>query len=380
MTGGYGLSLNLHQSIAEIPAADWDLCAGAENPFLSHAFLSAIEDSGSTGRQAGWIPWHAAVRDRAGVIQAVVPLYEKTHSYGEYVFDHAWAQAFERVGGHYYPKLVCAVPFTPVPGARLLCRPGINPGPLAGALIEACRQFQHSSLHINFCTEAEVAALAPQGFLPRIGVQYHWHNQGWADFEGFLGALSSRKRKSIRRERAAAQGSGLRFATLQGGEIKPGHWDAFYRFYLYTIDRKWGSPYLTRGFFPLLSERLGDRVVLMMAFEGETPVAGALNLRGSEALYGRNWGASGDYPFLHFELCYYQAIDFALRHGLARVEAGAQGEHKIQRGYLPVKTHSLHWFAHAGLGRAVADYLDHERVAIEGQMAELGGYSPFKEE
>ncbi len=378
MPGGYGLSLSLHRAITEIPAHDWDLCAGNDNPFLSHGFLSAIEDSGSTGRAAGWIPWHVALRDRAGTIQAVVPLYEKTHSYGEYVFDHAWAQAFARVGGHYYPKLQVAVPFTPVPGPRLLRRPGVPLGPLAAGLIEVCQQFQHSSLHITFCTAAEAEELTRAGFLPRLGVQFHWHNQGWRNFDEFLAALNSRKRKAIRHERAAAHASGLRFVTLRGDDIKPAHWDAFYRFYLSTIDRKWGAPYLTHEFFPLISKYLGDRVVLMMASDGETPVAGALNLMGSDALYGRNWGALGEYPFLHFELCYYQAIDFALEHGLSRIEAGAQGEHKIQRGYLPVETHSTHWFAHAGLSSAVADYLANERPAIRAEIAELSRLSPFR--
>ena len=373
-----GYSLTLHNAIGEIPAADWDLCAGAGNPFLSHEFLSAIEDSGSTGRRAGWIPWHAAIRDADGAIACVVSLYEKTHSYGEYVFDHAWAQALDRIGGHYYPKLQIAVPFTPVPGPRLLRRPGVAIPPLAHGLTEICQEFQHSSVHATFCTEEEWKEFGRVGWLQRTGVQFHWQNQGWRDFDGFLGALASRKRKSIRHERTKAQSHGLQFHALRGDDIKPIHWDAFYRFYRSTVDRKWGSAYLKRSFFSMISERLGARVVLMMACDGDAPVAGALNLLGADTLYGRNWGVRGDYPFLHFELCYYRAIDFALEHGLARIEAGAQGEHKIQRGYLPVPTYSVHWIAHHGLSAAVAQYLEAERAGVASEILALQELSPFR--
>ena len=301
------------------------------------------------------------------------------HSYGEYVFDHGWAHAFERAGGDYYPKLQVAVPFSPVPGPRLLVRPGIAPEAMGQALVQACQELDLSSVHATFCTETEWDALGRGGWLLRQGKQFHWENHGYADFDGFLAALNSRKRKSIKRERRDANNAGLTFLTLQGAAIEPRHWDAFFRFYTTTVDRKWGSAYLTRSFFPLLSERLGDRVVLMMAEHEGKLVAGALNLMGDDALYGRNWGCRGDWPFLHFELCYYRAIDFAIAHGLKRVEAGAQGEHKIQRGYLPKPTYSAHWIAHAGLRAAVSGFLDQERRAIAREMAMLEESSPFKD-
>ena len=377
--GTPSLTLTLHPRIAEIPQADWDLCAGNGNPFVSHAFLSALEDSGSAGPRTGWLPQHAALRDEAGTLVAAAPMYAKSHSYGEYVFDHGWAQAFERAGGDYYPKLQIASPFSPVPGPRLLCRPGIEPGQLGRALVQACQQLNLSGVHVTFCTRPEWEALGEAGWLQRIGKQFHWENAGYAGFDDFLGAMASRKRKSIRRERRDAQASGLQFMTLRGADITARHWDAFFRFYRGTVDRKWGSAYLTRGFFKLLGERLGDRVVLMMAEHDGTLVAGALNLLGADALYGRNWGCRGDWPFLHFELCYYQAIDFAIEHGVQRVEAGAQGEHKIQRGYLPRPTYSAHWLAHGGLRRAVGDFLEAERPAVEMEMAELAELSPFRE-
>lgn len=382
MPDGDSLTLSLHSSIHEIDAQDWNACAGADNPFVSHAFLSAVEDSGSAGSRTGWLPQHAVLRDDAGVIQAIVPLYAKSHSYGEYVFDHGWANAFERAGGSYYPKLQAAVPFSPVPGPRLLRRPG-SPVPVATigqALARACEELDLSSVHVTFCREEEWAALAETGWLPRIGTQFHWSNAGYGTFDDFLGAMSSRKRKSIRRERRDAQTAGLTFRTLRGAEITRPLWDVFFAFYQSTVDRKWGSAYLTRRFFPMLSERLGDRVVLMMAFDGEKPVAAALNLVGADTLYGRNWGCQGDWPFLHFELCYYRAIDFAIAEGLARVEAGAQGEHKIQRGYLPQPTFSAHWIRHSGLRRAVGQFLDEERPAILQHMEELSTLSPFKDE
>ena len=380
--GGRSLSLSLHGAIADIPGMDWDACAGNDNPFISHAFLLALEESGSAGRRTGWMPQHAVLRDEAGHIVAAAPMYAKSHSYGEYVFDHGWAQAFERAGGAYYPKLQVAVPFSPVPGPRLLMRPGtgIPLEAIGDALRQACTELDLSSVHVTFCTEPEYQALGRAGFLQRIGKQFHWENEGYASFDDFLAALNSRKRKSIRRERRDAQSAGLEFHTLRGRDITRRHWDAFYRFYTSTVDRKWGSAYLTRSFFPLLSERLGDRVVLMIAEHNGTPVAGALNLMGGEALYGRNWGCSGDWPFLHFELCYYRAIEFAIEHGMKRVEAGAQGEHKIQRGYLPRPTFSAHWIAHGGLRRAVAEFLDAERPAIEEQMSELASYSPFRKD
>ncbi|HEX2944211.1 MAG TPA: GNAT family N-acetyltransferase, partial [Rhodopila sp.] len=340
--GSATLTLTLHARIAEIDAADWDACAGADNPFVSHAFLSALEDSGSAGARTGWLPQHAVLRTEAGQVVAAAPLYAKSHSYGEYVFDHGWANALERAGGSYYPKLQCAVPFSPVPGPRLLRRKdsGVPVAALADALRQACKVHDLSSVHVTFCTQEEWQELGNVGWLQRIGMQFHWENQGYGSFDDFLGALSSRKRKVLRRERRDANAAGLTFHALSGADITESHWDAFYRFYQSTVDRKWGSAYLTRAFFSLLGQRLGDKVVLMYAEQDGKPVAGALNLAGSEALYGRNWGCRGEWPFLHFELCYYRAIDWAIEHGLKRVEAGAQGRHKIQRGYMPKHTYS----------------------------------------
>ena len=371
------LTLTLHPHVAEIDAAEWDACAGPGNPFVSHAFLSALEDSGSANARTGWMPQHAALRDGDRIV-AVAPMYAKSHSYGEYVFDHGWANAFERGGGSYYPKLQVAVPFSPVPGPRLLAREGVGVEALGQALAQACEELNLSSVHATFCTSADWEALGRAGWLQRLGTQFHWENGGYATFEDFLGVLNSRKRKSIKRERRDANAAGLRFVALRGDDIKPKHWDAFYKFYTSTVDRKWGSAYLTRKFFPMLSERLGDRVVLMMAENDGMAVAGALNMVGDEALYGRNWGCRGDWPFLHFELCYYRAIEFAIEHGLQRVEAGAQGQHKIQRGYLPRPTYSAHYIAHGGLRRAVAGFLEQERPAVQADMDALAEMSPYK--
>jgi predicted N-acyltransferase len=309
-------------------------------------------------------------------------MYAKAHSYGEYVFDHAWAEAYERAGGRYYPKLQVASPFSPVPGPRLLLHPdaGIGIEALAQGLTQACRRMDLSSVHVTFCTEAEWTALGAAGWLQRIGTQFHWTNHGYASFDEFLGALASRKRKQIKRERRDAEASGFVLKTLRGHEITSRHWTAFHRFYQATTDKRWGrSAYLTKRFWPLLGERLGDKVVLMVAEQDGEPVAGALNLLGEQALYGRNWGAVVDAPFLHFELCYYRAIDFAIEHKLPRVEAGAQGEHKIQRGYLPVPTFSAHWIAHAGLSAAIGDFLARERPAMLREMEALATLSPFKQ-
>ena len=371
------LTLTLHSRVAEIAPAEWDACAGGDNPFVGHAFLSALEDSGSTGPRTGWLPQHASFRDEAGRVIAVAPLYAKSHSYGEYVFDHGWAASFERAGGHYYPKLQCAVPFSPVPGPRLLRRDGFSAEAVGAGLAQACEELGFSSVHATFCTEEDWEALGRAGWLRRLGTQFHWENQGFVTFDDFLGALNSRKRKQVRRERRDAV-QGLSIRVLQGNEIEPRHWDAFYKFYTSTVDRKWGSAYLTRRFFPMLSDRLGDRVVLMLAEHQGKPVAGALNLVGRDALYGRNWGCRGDWPFLHFELCYYQAIEFAIQHGLKRVEAGAQGEHKVSRGYLPAPTYSAHYISNPSFRRAVAAFLDEERPAIRRHMAALAEESPFR--
>jgi len=380
--GSVSLTMTLHAKIADVDAADWDACAGSDNPFVSHAFLSALEDSGSANSRTGWLPQHAVLRDGGGAVVAVVPIYAKSHSYGEYVFDHGWAHALERVGVSYYPKLQVAVPFSPVPGPRLLRRPGsgVPISVLANALEQACDSHKLSSVHITFCTEEEWNGLGDAGWLRRLGMQFHWENNGYASFEDFLGALSSRKRKVLRRERRDANAAGLTFHALSGSDITEAHWDAFYRFYRSTVDRKWGSAYLSRSFFSLVGERLGRRVVLMYAENGGKPVAGALNLAGETALYGRNWGCRGDWPFLHFELCYYRAIDWAIEHGLQRVEAGAQGRHKIQRGYMPKPTYSAHWIAHVGLRRAVGNFLEEERMGVRAEMAALAEGSPFRRE
>jgi predicted N-acyltransferase len=378
------LSLSLHPAVTGIPAAEWDACADNGNPFVSHAFLAALEESGSVGGRTGWLPQHAALRDASGRLLACAPCYAKAHSYGEYVFDHAWADAFERAGGRYYPKLQVASPFSPVPGPRLLRRPdvGLPAAALAQGLAQACDELDLSSIHVTFCEREEWEALGKAGWLQRLGTQFHWTNAGYASFDDFLSALSSRKRKQIRRERRdAATATGFVLKTLRGHEITARHWQAFHRFYRSTTDKKWGrSAYLTSRFWPLLGECLGDAVVLMLAEQDGEPVAGALNLMGRDALYGRNWGSLVDAPFLHFELCYYRAIDFAIEHRLARVEAGAQGEHKIQRGYLPVPTYSAHWIAHPGLRRAIADFLSRERPAMEAEIEALAELSPFRRE
>jgi predicted N-acyltransferase len=376
------LTLKLHEQISAIDAAAWDACAGADNPFISYAFLRALEESGSVGADTGWRPQYLSMHDKAGQVAAVAPLYAKLHSYGEYVFDQSWAEAFENAGGTYYPKLQISVPFSPVPGARLLRHPqGILTTAMIGdALIDLCKKSRMSSVHITFCTEREWIELGQSGWLQRLGMQFHWHNNGYKNFDDFLATMSSRHRKSIKRERRDANACGLTFHILRSDDIKSVHWDAFYRFYQATSDRKWGSAYLTREFFTLLSQNLGDKIVLMMAEQGGAWVAGALNLMGGDTLYGRNWGCVGSWPFLHFELCYYRAIDFAIEHGLARVEAGAQGDHKIQRGYVPVSTYSAHWIAHEPFARAVDDFLQRERRTLHAQKMALAAYVPFKKE
>ena len=380
--GGGPARIRIVDGLAEVPAAAWDACAGSDNPFLCHAFLEALEASGSATAKTGWLPQHVLIEDAEGRLLAAAPLYLKSHSQGEYVFDHGWAQAYERAGGSYYPKLQAAVPFTPVTGPRLLVRPDAPPDTaetLIAALVEVARAHKVSSLHVTFPTRKECERLGAAGFLQRSGQQYHWENRGYAGFEDFLGALNARKRKQIRRERRDALASGLEIETLTGGDLEPRHWDAFYRFYRATTDHRWGGAYLTRSFFDLLHQRLADRVVLVMAREGARYVAGALNLLGSDTLYGRNWGTIGDYPFLHFEVCYYRALDFAIERGLARVEAGAQGEHKIQRGYMPTPTYSAHWVRDRGFARAIENFLAREREAVAAEIEELTqGLSPFR--
>jgi predicted N-acyltransferase len=363
--------------VSQFPAEDWDSCAGTANPFTSHAFLSILEQSGSVAPRTGWQPAPIAIDDERGRPLAVMPAYVKSHSHGEYVFDHAWADAFERAGGEYYPKLQIAVPFTPVPGRRLLARdPALAPGLIAAAEAVVDRHGL-SSAHATFIDPAEVELFERAGWLIRIDSQFHWINQGYASFDDFLGSLSSRKRKAIRKERATAR-EGLEVRQLRGGEITEAHWDAFWAFYQDTGSRKWGRPYLTRAFFSLLGERMADRILLVLAMRGEQPVAGALNLIGEDALYGRYWGTLAEVPHLHFEICYYQAIDFAIAHGLQRVEAGAQGAHKLSRGYRPVPTFSAHHIADPRLRAAVADYLEAERRAALQEISALGDFTPFK--
>jgi len=377
------VSLRIETDITAIPAADWDACAGTNNPFVCHAFLSALEDSGSATAETGWLPQHLVMEDDGKHIVGVVPAYVKSHSYGEYVFDHGWAQAIERVGGRYYPKLQVSVPFTPATGPRLLVAPGENEAALRGALIQGLTTVADnrdlSSVHATFLKAEDRVAFEDAGWLIRTGCQYHWKNDGYNSFEDFLGALSSRKRKDIRKERRQVIDAGIEMVTLTGGDLKPEHWDVFYRFYIDTSDRKWGTPYLTQDFFQRIGQTMAEKIVLIMARHKGKWVAGALNLLGSDALYGRNWGCSKDFPFLHFETSYYQAIDFAIAHGLARVEAGAQGEHKIQRGYLPVAMESAHWIQHTGLRSAIDQFLGQERRAMERHMAALAEHSPFRQ-
>jgi predicted N-acyltransferase len=380
------VTLRVVESLAGIDAAQWDACAlapdAAGSPFLSHGFLKALEDSKSVGRRTGWQPQYLLAEAADGTLLGAAPTYLKSHSQGEYIFDHGWAQAFERAGGRYYPKLQVAVPFTPVPGPRLFARPGPLEGGVKDALIDMLAEMAKdngiSSVHTTFCTKADWDRFGARGWLQRIGQQYHWHNEGYKSFDEFLAALASRKRKAIRKERDSVRKEGLVIHQLSGDDIKPRHWDAFFAFYMDTGGRKWGTPYLTRTFFDILGATMADKVVLIMAEADGRPVGGALNLKGDDTLYGRYWGCLESHAFLHFEACYYQAIDYAITHGLARVEAGAQGDHKIQRGYLPVATYSAHWIVDSGFRRAVADYLRRERPAVEREIEGLQQYSPFR--
>jgi len=354
------------------------------NPFISHDFLYCLEASGSATRKTGWQPQHLLAEDADGVLRGAVPCYVKSHSRGEYVFDHGWAEAYGRAGGQYYPKLQVAVPFTPATGRRLLAHPAADAeavrGALADGLVELCRLHRASSVHVTFMTAPEWRLLAARGFLPRTDHQFHWHNAGYASFEDFLSALTSRKRKTIRRERREALAAGISVHWLTGSDLTEEVWDAFFAFYMETGSRKWGRPYLTRSFYSMIGERLRDHIVLMLAKRAGRWIAGALNFLGSDALYGRHWGAIEHHPFLHFELCYYQAIECAIARKLARVEAGAQGEHKLLRGYLPVTTHSAHYIADPALRRAIADYLGRERAYVETAGGKLAAAAPFRKD
>ncbi|MCB2114228.1 MAG: N-acetyltransferase [Parvularculaceae bacterium] len=375
-----GYSARIVSAISDFAAADWNALAAqgssARNPFASHEFLSAIERSGSAGDAAGWTPCHLAL-DKNGSLAGAAPVYLKAHSFGEYVFDHHWADAYERAGGRYYPKLLCAAPFTPACGPRLLCENAQIKTALALALTRITRQLGLSSAHVNFISEDDAKALGAAGFLLRLGVQYHWFNRDYRTYDDFLAALSSRKKKALRRERKFAR-DGLNIRRLAGDEIDAATWDAFWRFYRNTGDRKWGRPYLTRAFFDEIAETMSEEIMMVVAEADGTPIAGALNFIGGEALYGRYWGRIADRPFLHFEVCYHQAIDFAIERGLARVEAGAQGEHKIARGYEPVLTRSAHWIADPGFRDLLARHLDRERMEIDLEFAALAEHTPFK--
>ena len=371
------VTLRVGDGVSSFDAAAWDACAGTANPFVSHAFLSALEDSGSATVRNGWQPLPIAFDEADGTLAGVAPAYAKSHSQGEYVFDHSWADAWERAGGRYYPKLLIAAPFSPVPGPRLLARtPEAARALIAGAEALVDRH-QMSGAHANFVADDQLDLFRDAGWLIREGTQFHWANRGYATFDDFLGDLASRKRKAIRKERSSAV-EGLEIVHLTGSELTEAHWDAFWHFYQDTGSRKWGQPYLTRSFFSMLGERMPDKVLLMLALRDGTPIAGALNLIGADTLYGRYWGCREDVPFLHFELCYYQAIDAAIARGLGRVEAGAQGEHKLARGYVPVPTWSAHYIPDAGFRSAIADFIARERRAVEQNMAFLGEMTPFR--
>ena len=416
------LRIRVARSIAEVPASAWDACAHApvlapssetsclapslkaeslkvesedgfsqlstrgypHNPFISHDFLFTLEASKSTGGATGWQPRHLIAEGSDGTILGVAPCYLKTHSRGEYVFDHGWAEAYEQAGGHYYPKLQVAVPFTPVTGPRLLVRPGpladAVRGGLADALVEVTKQGDLSSAHVTFLTKSEWQLLGWRGFLQRTDQQFHWENAGYATFEDFLSALASRKRKAIRRERKEALSPGIEVHWLTGSDLTESVWDSFFEFYMETGSRKWGRPYLTREFFSLIGGKMPQQILLVMAKRAGRWIAGAINFIGAGTVFGRNWGAIEHHPFLHFELCYYQAIDYAIRHGLKRVEAGAQGEHKLARGYLPSTTYSAHYIGHPGLRRAVAEFLARERAYVEAAGEALAAAAPFRKD
>ena len=414
------LRIRIVQSLGEVPADAWNACASSnagggeplsvqtkakhevkltsednfstdlctrgkiDNPFVSHEFLLSLESSASVGARTGWQPRHLLAESSDGALLGAAPCYVKTHSRGEYVFDHGWAEAFERAGGGYYPKLQIAVPFTPVTGPRLLTRSGpwaeAIRGALADALVEITTASELSSAHVTFLTELEWRGLGKRDFLQRTDQQFHWKNNDYASFEDFLAALASRKRKTIRRERKDALSAGVEVRWLTGNDLTEAVWDTFFAFYMETGSRKWGRPYLTREFFSLVGEKMRDRILLVMARRAGRWIAGAINFIGSDTLYGRNWGAIEHHPFLHFEICYYQAIDYAIAHGLKWVEAGAQGEHKLARGYLPHTTYSAHFIANPGLRRAVADYLSRERDYVQAAAEELAAAAPFRKD
>ncbi|HEV3373398.1 MAG TPA: GNAT family N-acetyltransferase [Xanthobacteraceae bacterium] len=413
------ITLRVANALTEIERAAWDACANPQaseldgilagdlqsesqdcartlpeaagsaaeteyNPFISHDFLSALERSGSARNRTGWQPMHLIAQAADGELLGVVPCYAKSHSQGEYVFDHGWAEAYERAGGSYYPKLQVSVPFTPATGRRLLVRPGPQAqavrGALADGLAEICRRSNASSVHVTFPTEPEWQMLGTHDYLLRTHRQFHWENAGYQTFDGFLAALASRKRKIIRRERAEAVAPGIEIHWLTGADLTESVWDAFFAFYMETGSRKWGRPYLTRAFYSMVGESMSDRILLVMARRNGRWIAGAINFIGSRTLFGRHWGAIEHHPFLHFEVCYYQAIEYAIANKLARVEAGAQGQHKIARGYLPTTTYSAHYIVDPALRRAVASFLEHERAFVAEEIEEFAETAPFRKE
>lgn len=400
---GGDLTVRVATSLKAVPAGAWNACANPhalldavsvlgsarpgpaidrDNPFVSHEFLTSLEESRCTGGRSGWSPAYLVVEDGARQILAAAPSFLKSHSQGEYVFDHGWADAYERAGGRYYPKLQVAAPFTPATGPRLLVADGPRAEEARAALIaglEALRaQTQASSVHVTFAQEPDIAALKQAGYLERNDLQFHWQNEGFGTYDDFLATLASRKRKALKRERREAVSAGITIEALSGSDLTEAVWDDFFGFYQDTGSRKWGRPYLNRAFFSQVGAAMGERVVLIMARRAGRYIAGAINFRGANTLYGRNWGCIEDHPFLHFEVCYHQAIDYAIAHGLARVEAGAQGEHKLARGYRPVITHSLHHIADPGLRRPVAAYIAQERDQIAAAQVALAAESPFR--
>ena len=381
------VQLRVISSLSLIAAEDWDACANPEgavyNPFLRHAFLLAMEESGSATAETGWQGQHLVLENEAGEACAVMPLYLKNHSQGEYIFDYGWADAFHRAGGNYYPKLLCAVPFTPAGGRRLLVKPGpeaaTHETQLTAGALTLLDRLDASSLHMNFLEEDDWTRLGAQGFLQRTDQQFHWQNDGYQSFDAFLEALASRKRKNLKKERAKALENGIEVEWLTGDSLTHDHWDAFFHFYIDTGHRKWGTPYLTRDFFTRIQNTMPEDVLLVMAKREGQYIAGALNFIGGDTLFGRNWGCIEDHPFLHFELCYYQAIDFAIERGLKRVEAGAQGTHKLARGYAPHRTYSAHFITHEGLRDAVGQYLESERRYVDNDIEVLSRHTPFKQ-
>ena len=379
--GKENISIQVITKISDIPSEDWDACAGNSNPFVSHAFLYALEESGSVTNKTGWLPQHLLVNDENDQVVACMPIYLKNHSYGEYIFDWGWAEAYNRAGGAYYPKLQAAVPFTPATGPRMLVKDGSSDRyyqVLMSGMIQLAQKHKVSSLHITFPPKDQWDRFGESGFIKRISKQFHWENKGYTDFDDFLSELTSRKRKSIKKERRQVRDQGIQLKRLTGEELTEDYWDVFYQYYLNTIDRKMGHSYLTRDFFSILGETMSDLAMLVIAEHQGKRVAGALNLIGSDTIFGRNWGCSEDFKFLHFEACYYQAIDFAIENKLKWVEAGAQGPHKIQRGYLPREVYSAHWITDPKFREAVEQFIDQERKDINYEINSLMEYSPYR--